>query len=240
MFLRNTKIAGTVTCLLILVSAEARPENAVLQQNFDTLNRQEIPIAGSESDPGGAWKDFGKGESSPQITDQEFYKAEGVTSGSSVKITRNDALTETTDFWLTGAWVGPLEFGKLRISFRVLRDSPDSGFSVHMGSAEKFLGDNTIAVAIGNRSTSLEKLQVMKTDGKWQTTESLIHVGEWTKVTMDVDFEAGTYVVSINDLAVTEPIPFIKANGLRKISFLPTAPDGNVSFIDDVEIVELD
>lgn len=233
-------MVGMAVGLLTFVSPEAWSENVVLQQNFDDLDKEEIPVAGSESDLGGAWRDFGKRETSPQLTNQEFFKAEGVTTGNSIKITRDENQIGTTDFWLMGSWLAPLEFGKLRVSFRVLRDSPDSGFSVHLGTAEKFLGDNSIAVAVGNRSTSSEKLQVMKSDGKWQTAEVPIFVGEWTQITLDVNFEASTYLVSIDDLPIGEPISFVKTGGIQKISFLPTAPDGNVSYIDDVKILEVD
>lgn len=240
MILRYARTVGSVIGCLILISGEAWPKNVVLTQNFEEIDRNEIPVVGSESDLGGAWRDFGKGETSPLVTDQEFFKAEGATTGNSVRITRNDAQAGTTDFWLMGSWVAPLEFGKLRISFRVLRDSMDSGFSVHLGTAETFLGENTIAVAVGNRSSSMEKLQVMSADGTWETTDIPIHVGEWTQIALDVDFEAATYLVSIDEMPATEPIPFIKTGGLRKLSFLPMVPDGNYSFIDDIEIVEAD
>lgn len=215
-------------------------EIVVLRQNFDGFSADLVGTEGSEQDEGGAWKEFGKRDSSPKASDQEFFPAKEGSKGKSIRIIRDNAAVETPDFWLTGSWGDPLETGKLRISFRFLRDSSDSGFSVHLGSAEKNANVNTIALSIGNRSTSLEKLGVMKSDGAWQTTQVPLAVGTWTQVALEIDLSAATYTVSVDGEPVGEVIPFERDGALRRISFLPTHPDANVSYIDDVEVVALD
>lgn len=225
---------------LLLVSS-VRAENVVLRQSFDGFAVDEVGTVGSEQDEGGAWKEFGKIESSPKATDQEKYTAQSGGAGKSVRIIRDDTMIQTPDFWLMGSWNVPLETGKLRIGFRVLRDSPDSGFSVHLGTEEKTAGQNTIAVSVGSRGTSGEKLMVMTDDGKWLTTTRVVPVGSWAQVVFDIDLSGGTYSVSLDgEPVVTDPMPFKRDGSLRRISFLPAAPNGNVSFIDDVEVLEVD
>jgi len=215
-------------------------ETVIIRQSFDDFAPDAAGTVGVEKDEGGAWKDFGKRESSPKATDQEFAQGKDGSKGRSIRIIRDDAAVQTPDFWLLGSWLDPVDTGKARISFRVLRDSPDSGFSFHIGNAEKNAGVNTIALSIGNHSTSLEKLGVMTADGKWETTQTPLPVGSWMQIALDIDFSASTYTVSVDGLPVGEAIPFERDGALRRISFLPTHPNGNVSYIDDVEVVALD
>jgi len=235
-----TRYLLPVLAAAALSAPVAQAENVVLRQDFDSFAADDVGKVGNEQDDGGAWKEFGKLESSPKVNSEEFFAAPGTNTGKSIRIIRDDSLVLTADFWLTGAWAAPLDAGKLRISFRVLRDSPESCFSVHLGTAEKNAGVNTIAVSVGGRSTSGEKVQVMKNDGEWETTGVQILAGSWTQVTMTMDLVAETYAVSVDGSPAAEAIPFKREGALRKISFLPAYPDANVSYIDDVEVAELD
>lgn len=226
--------------VVLFCSSIAVASDDILKETFDEFALDAVGIIGSEAEAGGAWRDFGKRDSSPKASDQEFFAGPGATSGKSVRIIRDDSAITTMDFWLTGVWSAPLDSGKVRVSFRVLRDSAESCFSVHLGTAEKLLNVNTIAVSVGGQSTSGEKLQVMNSDGAWKRTGTQIEVGTWSLITMIVDLSAETYSVAVNDSPVEESIPFTRAGALRSISFLPAYPDGNVSYIDDVEVVQLD
>lgn len=226
--------------VVLFCIAHSFASDTILKESFDEFAVDSVGTVGSEAEPGGAWRDFGKRDSSPKASDQEFFAAPGAKSGKSVRIIRDDSVIGTPYFWLTGAWSSPLDSGKLRISFRVLRDSAESCFSVHLGTAEKTANTNTIAVAVGGRSTSGEKLQVMKSDGEWQRTGTQIEAGTWSLVSITIDLAAETYSVSVNESPVEEGMPFTRTGALRSISFLPAYPDGNVSYIDDVEVVQLD
>jgi hypothetical protein len=223
--------------LLALAFAGAHAETVVLRQDFESFDPAIVGVAGVDTDEGGSWREFRKTETAPQISDQEFHSETSASTGKSVRITRDNSIT--TDFWLIGTWGTTLDTGRVRISFRVLRDSADSGFSVHFGNAEKNAGVNTIAAVIGNRQSG-EVLKAMNAEGAWQDAGAGPEVGSWARISFDIDFSAMTYSVSLNDVVAAENIPF-KMNGpLLKIAFLPAAPDGNISFIDDVEVVALD
>jgi len=228
-----------VLAAVAFIAPAAQAENVVLKQGFEDFSAGDVGKVGNEQDEGGAWKEFGKVESSPKVSDQEYFAGTGVKAGKSIRIIRDDSLVATSDFWLIGSWAAPLDSGKLRISFRVLRDSPESCFSVHLGTAEKNAAVNTIAVSVGGKSTSGEKLQIMSSDGPWQMTDVQIPVGTWTQVEMSIDLVAETYLVSLDGSPASEAIPFKREGALRKISFLPAYPDANVSYIDDVEVAEL-
>jgi hypothetical protein len=229
-------VAGTA----MVLSFSAFGESLIIRQDFEGFDTKGEGTLGAEDSEGASWKTFGMRDSSPQVSDQEFFSANGGSPGKSIRIIRDDSAVMTPDFWLIGSWADPLDSGKLRVSFRFLRDSPDSGFSVHLGTEEKNSNVNTVAVSVGNRSNSLEKLGVMKIDGSWETTEVMLEVGVWTQVVLEIDFSAATYVVSVDGTPVGEAIPFEMNGALRRVSFLPTHPDANVSYIDDVEVVALD
>lgn len=220
--------------LLIMAAGLGQAESLILKQGFDELV---VETAGLVTDESGSWRDFRKTETAPQISDQEFFTESGAASGKSVKLTRGEATT--MDFWLVGSWETTLESGKVRISFRILRDNSESGLSVHFGNAEKALGVNTIAVSIGNRLGG-EKLMVMNSEGAWQAAGPNAEVGTWAQITVEIDFTSMTYTVLLNGVPAGEAIPFKTTGPLQRISFLPAAPVGNVSFIDDVEVATLD
>lgn len=238
--MRWTIFAGWMTAAFAVQLAPGQAETVVLKQGFDEFPAELVGTEGSEQGEGGAWKEFGKRESSPRASDLEFFPGPQGAAGKSIRIIRDDAAVETPDFWLTGSWGEPLDSGKVRVSFRFLRDSADSGFSLHLGTEEKNAGVNTIAVSIGNRTSSLEKLGIMTSNAAWQITDRLLPVGTWTQIVLEIDFPAATYSVTVDGEPVGEPIPFAREGPLRRISFLPTHPDANVSYIDDVEVVVLD
>jgi len=229
-----TRVSAKVMSLLILASSFGQAESLILKQGFDEMD---VETAGLVTDDGGSWRDFRKTDTAPQISDQEFFAESGGASGKSVKLTRGEATT--MDFWLIGSWETTLESGRARISFRVLRDNSESGLSVHFGNAEKALGVNTIAVSIGNRLGG-EKLMVMNSEGSWEKAGANPTVGTWAQITVDIDFTAMTYTVLLDGVPAAETIPFKTTGPLQRISFLPAAPVGNVSFIDNVEVTTLD
>jgi len=226
--------------VLALSAPSGLSETVVLRQGFDDFEVGVIGAVGAENVEGGIWREFGKGESSPKVSTQEFFSATGAGSGKSVAIIRDNASVHTTDFWLIARWESALDSGIVRISFSAFRDSEQSGFSVHLGTAEKNLGENTIAVTVPNKSSFGTKLAVMDKAGAWKATPLEIPVGTWTRILMEIDFSAKTYRVSANGEFFGEAIPF-EANGpLRQIAFIPTYPDGNLSCVDEVEVVALD
>ena len=220
-----------------MAMAAAPAETVVLKQSFNDFDLEAAGVVGIATEEGGSWHELRKTETAPQISDQEYFSADGDSAGKSIKLTRDG--TATMDFWLIGSWGTTLESGKVRVSFRVLRDSGDSGLSVHFGNAEKNLGVNTVAVSIGNRPGG-EVLKVMNADGAWQDAGTNPSVGTWAQITFEIDFSAMTYTVLMDGAPAAENVPFTMNGPLLKLSFLPAAPDGNVTFIDDVEVVALD
>lgn len=220
--------------LLALASSVGQAESLILKQSFNDLDPD---VAGIVMDNGGSWREFRKAEAAPQISDQEYFTESGESSGKSVKLTRGEAVT--MDFWLIGAWETTMESGRVRVSFRVLRDNSESGMSVHFGNAEKAIGVNTVGVSIGNRLSG-EKLMVMNNEGGWQAAGANPTVGTWAQITFEIDFSAMTYTVFLDGAPAVEAIPFKMSGPMQKISFLPAAPVGNVSYIDDVEVTALD
>jgi hypothetical protein len=222
---------------LAVALAGGQAEDVILKQGFDGFDLDAAAVAGEATDEGGAWRDLRKTETSPQISDQEYFSAQGEPAGKSIKLTRDNTIT--MDFWLIGNWNAPLDSGKVRVSFRLLRDSPESGLSVHFGDAEKNLGANTVAVSIGNRLGG-EVLRVMDAEGGWQNAGANPAVGTWAQITFEIDFSAMTYSVSLDGEPAAEDVPFTMNNPAMKLSFLPGAPEGNVTYIDDVEVVARD
>lgn len=219
---------------LALAASVGQAESLILKQSFNDLDSD---AAGIVMDDRGSWREFRKTETAPQISDQEYFTESGESSGKSVKLTRGEAVT--MDFWLIGAWETTMESGRVRVSFRILRDSSESGMSVHFGNAEKAIGVNTVGVSIGNRLGG-EKLMVMNNEGGWQSAGTNPAVGTWAQITLEIDFSTMTYTVLLDGAPAAEAIPFKMSEPMQKISFLPAAPVGNVSYIDDVEVIALD
>lgn len=222
---------------LAVAMVAAQAETVVLKQSFNDFDVEASGIIGVATEEGGAWQELRKTDTAPQVSDQEYFSAEGESSGKSIKVTRDGS--GTMDFWLIGSWGTTLETGKARVSFRILRDSGDSGMSVHFGNAEKALGVNTIGVAIGNRLGG-ETLKVMNAEGAWQDAGTNAAVGTWTQITFDIDLSALTYTVLLDGAPAAENVPFTMSGPLFRISFLPAVPDGNIIYVDDVEVVALD
>ena len=232
--MRFPRVSAIVGGVLALATSVGQAESLILKQGFNDFDSD---VAGVVLDDRGSWREFRKTETSPQISDQEYFSESGESSGKSVKLTRGEAVT--MDFWLIGAWETTMESGRARVSFRVLRDSSESGMSVHFGNAEKAIGINTVGVSIGNRSGG-EKLMVMNSEGGWQSAGANPAVGTWAQITFEIDFSAMTYTVILDGVPAVEAIPFKMTGPMQKISFLPAAPVGNVSYIDDVEVTALD
>jgi hypothetical protein len=232
--MRLARISVLAGSLLALGAGCGLAESLILKESFNDLDPE---VAGVVVGEGASWREFRKTETAPQISDQEFFSDSGEASGKSVRLTRADAVT--MDFWLIGAWETTLESGRARVSFRILRDNSESGMSVHFGDAQKAIGVNTIGVSIGNRIGG-EKLMVMNSDGAWQDAGANPTVGTWAQIALEIDFTAMTYTVLLDGVPAAEAVPFKMTGPMQRISFLPAAPVGNVSYIDDVEVTALD
>ncbi len=226
--------------MLALSAGSAMGEKVILRQGFEKFDEHSLGTAGPEFDKdGGAWFDFGKKEGSPKVTVKEFYTTNKATTGKSVAIIRGTE-TGTTDFWLMGRWAPDIDKGKIRIAFSTLRDTDQSGFSIFLGNKEKLIGENTIALGVSNVTSYGEKLTVMDQKGAWEPVPLLVLVGTWTRIVIDVDFTARTYTVSVNGASLGRAIPFESKTPICQIAFIPIHPPGNLSYIDDVEIISLD
>jgi hypothetical protein len=234
MSLQGVWVAGGIFALA-LVAAQA--ESVILKQGFNDFDLEAAGVVGDAAEEGGAWGDLHKTATAPRISEEEFYAANGESKGKSIVLTRDN--TVTMDFWLVGSWSAPLDSGKVRVSFRIFRDSADSSLSVHFGDAAKNIGANTVAVSIGNRMGG-EVLRVMDAEGVWQGAGTNPAVGNWAQITLDIDFAALTYSVLLDGEVAVEKVPFVMSNPAVKLSFLPGAPEGNVTYIDDVAIVAID
>jgi hypothetical protein len=139
-----------------------------------------------------------------------------------------------------GEWSPDIDKGKIRISFSTLRDTDQSGFGIYLGNKEKFLGSNTIALGVSNVTSYGDKLTIMDQKGAWEAVPLLVLVGTWTRIVLEVDFAAKTYTVSVAGVGLGRAIPFESKTPICQISFIPGHPPGNLSYIDDVEIISLD
>jgi len=225
----SLSVVMALCCLSAQVCAASQ---MLLEQDFNDFDPEWSGVKGIEGDTGGEWRSFGNRESSPRATADE---AAG-NGGLSIRIQRDDAAVETADFWLIGRWAEDLYTGRVVLTFHVLRDTNDSGFTVHFGTDEKTLGQNTIAIMVSNSGSYGGKLAVMGTDGAWTPVELSIPVGVWAKVGLTMDFGAMTYSVQVDGQSAPESIPFEMNGPLRQVSFVPIHPDGNVSYIDDVSL----
>jgi hypothetical protein len=226
--------------MLAISSSSAIGEKVILRQGFEKFDENSIGTVGLEFDKdAGSWRDFGKSEGSPKVTIKEFHTTNKATKGKSVAIIRGTEVG-TTDFWLMGQWSPDIDKGKIRISFSTLRDTDQSGFGIYLGNKEKFLGSNTIALGVSNVTSYGDKLTIMDQKGAWEAVPLLVLVGTWTRIVLEVDFIAKTYTVSVAGVGLGRAIPFESKTPICQISFIPGHPPGNLSYIDDVEIISLD
>lgn len=226
--------------MLAISSSTATAEKVILRQGFEKFDEDSIGPVGLEFDKnGGSWRDFGMKAGSPKVTIKEFYTTNKATKGKSVAIIRGTEVG-TTDFWLMGQWSPDIDQGKIRISFSTLRDTDESGFGIYLGNKEKFLGSNTIALGVSNVTSYGDKLTIMDQEGAWEAVPLLVLVGTWTRIVLEVDFTAKTYTVSVAGVGLGRTIPFESKTPICQISFISGHPPGNLSYIDDVEIISLD
>lgn len=186
-----------------------------------------VGMAGDVNVPGGRWGAFADG--GPAID------ASVASSGKqSIKFVRGKPS-------LTAAVAKGVSAGApYRASFRVRRDSDRSAISVSVAG-----GTGTRADQAGIFIAPDGELRLRDAAGaKWVSTSLSIPPGKWMQVRLLVDPSAGACRVSVvaddgTERASEASVPVSAMENVRYITFSPQGEPGNVTYVDDVELVEM-
>ncbi|MBI4028500.1 MAG: hypothetical protein HY360_26170 [Verrucomicrobia bacterium] len=223
-----------VLLVLLLTAPLLLGDEIWLKQNFDSLPDSMEGASGSPTDPEGAWGQFRKTETSPKVQSHEFN--DQVTKdkqGRAVAITRGDSGDDSS--WLIANKAMEMKGRIAQVRFWFLRESKQSGFSMHLSNQSKNFC-STVAVAISEDMG--QKIAYQNEEGQWVHSEIIVKPGLWFRVRMAIDLEKKVYSVFTGDedREVAHNIPWKTSHPFNRIVFAPTAPQSNVSFIDDVEV----
>jgi hypothetical protein len=219
------------------------------EQNFDTFPTNSIANGGAFGDGRGyhpdlracpgAWYYLGR-ETDTRATVQSAIKHGAV--GNALKITSLVGETEPIFVRHSSGFDGTSFQARTdnlinngTCSFEFWLYHPDS-----QGSLQAFLQyDGSPNNEIGFYMES-GAVYYMLSGGTWASTGYNLPAGQWQKFTIEVNLAALTYSLyagATNELVLCQNNPYtVPFNGFNQLYFQPVAPQGNVTYLDDVAL----
>lgn len=205
---------------------------------FDASDTTTTTLRGDSGTTGGAWNFYSGGSATPRIIN-DGSDADAAYTGPVFSGTQSAAIVRVSSTF-TGRVSSGIAAGEdYEMSFRVFRGADASfvfnptafGGGASEGSA--FLEDDGRLLIRNGANTA------------WVDTGLDIAEGDWTLVRYIVDRDAGQYTLSVTPDGGAEAFSSVTPDlfgsvAVGQVNFTTQAPTGNISYLDDIQLIEGD